>query len=152
MSVKPKWMGLFSWLGTDKVESTADGVFMKDGEVDKLTQLQADHEALKTSSADFPGKIAQLETDLNTAKEATTIALDAKKKAEDDLVAAQAIMQTKEDEITDLKAQLTNKPVNRRKTITKTGDGGTPEDGETNWDEINALSHNQYADKILGKR
>lgn len=50
MNIKEKWNSLMSSLGISKLESSADGVFMKEEDVDKMAALHAENETLKADA------------------------------------------------------------------------------------------------------
>lgn len=59
--MKPKWTNLFAFLGKQKVESTADGVFMLESEIDKMEEVRLENESLQAA--------LQSEKDLRIAAE-----------------------------------------------------------------------------------
>jgi len=79
--MKQKWVKLFAFLGITTPNTTAEGVFMTEAEVDKAAALQAENETLKT-------EMEQLKADKKTADDALATAKTANEKAITDAVEA----------------------------------------------------------------
>lgn len=95
--MKKKWQSLFSYLEKTTCETTPEGVFMKEGEIDKIAALHVEHQ--------------QLTSDLETAKADNQTAIDsavttATKPLSDSITAKDAEIVTLTTNETTLKTDL----------------------------------------------
>lgn len=88
--MKKKWQSLFSYLEKTTCETTPDGVFMKESEVDKISTLHVEHQQL---TSDLEAANAGNQTAIDTAVTAATTPL------------TESITK-KDEEITTLKASI----------------------------------------------
>ena len=73
--MKDKWKAFFASLGIGKVESSADGIFMKEEDVDKIHAVHTANETLKAElKAEKDSRVAD-----STAKDATIATLTEEK-------------------------------------------------------------------------
>lgn len=82
--MKDKWKALFAFLGISNIETSADGVFMKEEDVDKFSKMESDfnslkseNESLKNENSDLKSSIEAKEQELNQKNQTTINEKDA---------------------------------------------------------------------------
>ena len=109
------WKELLSFLGIQKFETSPDGVFIQNADMEKLNAVSIENSKLKTDMTAKESALAAAIADKDAALLEKTSALAAKKTAEDNLVTANATIATQKTKIEEQAAKILGKPVQREK-------------------------------------
>lgn len=70
--MKNKWIKLFAFLGITDVQSSADGVFMKEEDIDKFAKMEEDFNSMKSENEELKGKVSGIDASIQEAVSAAT--------------------------------------------------------------------------------
>jgi hypothetical protein len=115
LDMKKRWATFVSLiLGKTTLESSAEGVFISEEDMDKVVAVQTANEKLTTDLLDAKEKLDAANADKATAITAKDAALAEKKIAEGALVVANETIATQKTKIDEQAAKILGKPVNRK--------------------------------------
>jgi chromosome segregation ATPase len=120
MSMKSKWQSLMTFLNISTVDSSADGIFLKEESVDKMAALHTENEKLKTDldTAQKAGDAAtKQQNDLQAANDKLTA----------DLATANASIKTLQDQVATLSAKPSATPTKVEKKADEIQSNNQPE-------------------------
>jgi chromosome segregation ATPase len=138
--MKTKWVKTAEVIGATDIESSADGVFFSNEQVDSIEA---------SLNANTSTELDEVKRELNTVEQRLAETQTKATDTETALTAAQETISTQTTEIADLKAKLTRKP-SAATEVARTGS----EEGavvKTFSEKTASMKHNQWADKMLGK-